>query len=755
MDHTKLLYDIGELNHLFSDSISVETFLQRTVVMVAEHMGTDICSIYLYDEERHNLELKASHGLDPSSAGGFSLRLGEGLTGTALKELRPICVSDAPSHPAYKSIPGINEDVFRSFLAVPIRRGITRIGALVLQRKKRRPFRDADVMACQAAASQLANVIESAKFLLALHAPHEEKAVTEVPEGLDVIRGQIASEGYACAPACVVDKEKTLAVFLEHRFDRTYSLDEFKAAVAATENQLKELQERVEETLTDAASLIFATHLLILKDHEFIGAMERGIDGGENPPAAILRVTQDYMKVLGASKNPYVREKVQDVEDLVVRILAALVGEKERRGGYGNRVVIARELFPSDLLKISSEGAQGVVLVSGGVTSHLSILARSLGVPMVITNQGDLLEIPADTQILLDAETGIVYVNPSAEVVAGFEERNAVRAAVAAEKPSVKPETFTRDGTRVQLMANINLFTDLKLALEMRCEGIGLYRTEFPFIIRNNLPSEEEQYVAYRRVVQSNAGKPATIRTLDIGGDKVLSYFHNAREQNPCLGMRSIRFSLSYKEFFAQQIRAILRAGLGADLRIMFPMIGSLEEFLDARQVVEECMEALAGDAVPHNDQPQIGMMVELPSVVPVIDEFARVADFFSIGTNDFIQFMLGVDRTNEHVARFYTPHHPSVLRALYAVAAAGEAHDRDVAVCGDMAHETQYVPFLLGIGIRTLSVDATYMPRIQEAIAHIDVGEAKAMAEAVLAETRASRIAELLLRGSRVPAEK
>jgi phosphotransferase system enzyme I (PtsP) len=404
---------------------------------------------------------------------------------------------------------------------------------------------------------------------------------------------------------------------------------------------------------------------------------------------------------------------------------------------------------------MSSEGALGVVLVSGGVTSHLSILARSLGLPMVITEQGDLLEIPAGTQILLDAETGLVYVDPADEVVAGFEERNAVRTAVAAERPSVKPETFTRDGTRVHLMANINLFTDLKLALEMRCEGIGLYRTEFPFIIRNNLPSEEEQYVAYRRVVQSNAGKPATIRTLDIGGDKVLSYFQNAREQNPCLGMRSIRFSLRYKEFFAQQIRAILRAGLDADLRIMFPMIGSLEEFIDARQVVEECMEALARDAVPHNNRPQVGMMVELPSVVPVIDDFARVADFFSIGTNDFIQFMLGVDRTNEHVARFYTPHHPSVLRALHAVAAAGERHDRDVAVCGDMAHETQYVPFLLGIGIRTLSVDATYMPRIQEAIAHIDLPEAKAMAEAVLTESSSSKIAQLLLRGSRVPAEK
>jgi phosphotransferase system enzyme I (PtsP) len=748
MDHTKLLYDIGELNNLFAGSISVPAFLQQTVVMVAEHMGADVCSIYLYDEETHTLSLKATHGLDPSSVDKVSLCLGEGLTGTALKELRPICVTDAARHPGYRHFPGINEEAFQNFLAVPIRRGITRIGVLVLQREKRRRFRDEDVMACQAAASQLANVIENARFLLAIHAPRAEGPAPAVPEDLDLVRGHVACEGYACAPTCVVDRETTYDGLRRRRFSAAYDLPAFRRAVAATERQLEELQERVEETLTDAASLIFATHLLLLKDHEFTGAMAQRIENGENAPEAILRVTEHYHDVLRASRNPYVREKVQDVEDLVLRIMANLTGESEEFAGYGGRIVIARQLFPSDLLAMASERTSGVVLVSGGVTSHLSILARSLGIPMLITETRDLLEIPDGTRALLDGETGLLYVDPAPEVLAEFESRNDARDTT----PAVAAETRTKDGTPVHLMANINLARDLKLAVQSKCEGIGLYRTEFPFIIRKTLPTEEEQYVAYQRVVEALPGKPVTFRTLDIGGDKVLSFFHDPNEQNPCLGMRSIRFSLRHTEFFAQQIRAILRAGLGADLRIMFPMIGSVEDFIAARQVLHDCMDDLAENAVPHHDHPQIGMMVELPSVIACISAFAEEADFFAIGTNDLIQFILGVDRTNEHVARFYVPHHPSVLRALDTVVRAAGAAGRGVSVCGDMARETQYLPFLLGIGIRTLSLDARYVPRVQAAIARIDLADAQATAEAALRETRTAEIARLLLGGVSVP---
>ena len=309
----------------------------------------------------------------------------------------------------------------------------------------------------------------------------------------------------------------------------------------------------------------------------------------------------------------------------------------------------------------------------------------------------------------------------------------------------MQPATTTADGARVRLMANINLLSDLKVASELNCDGIGLYRTEFPFIIRTTFPSEAEQYVIYRKLVGSMPGKPVTFRTLDAGGDKILSYYHDIKEQNPAMGMRSIRFSLQNKTIFGEQVRAILRAGAGADLRIMFPMISSMDEFHQAKEVVQESMEQLARRGLADNEKPKLGMMVELPSVVDLIDEFAREADFLSVGTNDLIQFMLAVDRTNESVANFYLPHHPSVLRVLSRVVRAAVENDCDLSICGDMAHKTRYIPFLLGIGVRAFSVDPIYLLRTQQMIAETSVADAEAHARSMLARTRISDITALL----------
>jgi phosphotransferase system enzyme I (PtsP) len=309
----------------------------------------------------------------------------------------------------------------------------------------------------------------------------------------------------------------------------------------------------------------------------------------------------------------------------------------------------------------------------------------------------------------------------------------------------MKPATMTADGVRVQLMANINLLTDLKVATELNCDGVGLYRTEFPFIVRTNFPSEAEQYVIYRKLVESMPDKPVTFRTLDAGGDKILSYYHDIKEQNPALGMRSIRFSLQNKPIFAEQVRAILRAGAGADLRIMFPMISSLDEFNEAKEVVRESIDQLAQQGIEHNPEPRLGMMVELPAVVDLAEDFAREADFFSIGTNDLIQFLLATDRTNEAVADFYIAHHPSVLRTLNRVARAALENDCDLSICGDMAHQTQYTPFLLGIGIRTFSVDPIFLLRTQQTINATSIKDAEAQAKEMLARNRVSDIAALL----------
>ncbi len=744
MDSQQLLYDISELSHLFRESASVETLLNRAVEMVAQRTQSAVCSIYLYDPQTQELTLRATRGLNPESVGRVHLKLGQGLVGLALQEMRPICEADASRNPNFKFFPGIFEEQYNAFLAVPIARGVSKMGVLVLQRQASQCYDPADITALETVASQLANIIENAQFLLGMHhpAPHEAK---HLPDGLKFVRGKVASEGFAYGPSLALDRRKSLALLLHQEFDRVHTLADFRSAVAHTERQLEQLQEQVEHKLSDAASLIFTAHLMILKDQEFIGKIARRIESGINAPVAIAKVATDYMQSFLASSNTYMRDKANDIEDLALRLIDNLLHRGEETDAYRDHVIITRGLFPSDLLKLSSEGAAGVVLVGGGVTSHIAILARSLSMPMVIMDAFELLNVPDGTPVLVDAEIGNVYVDPDEQVLRRFQAQRRARLTLADQKRLMKPVTQTADGTRVQLLANINLLSDLKIARELACDGIGLYRTEFPFIIRTTFPTEAEQYVIYRKLVESMPGKPVTFRTLDAGGDKILSYYHDIKEQNPAMGMRSIRFSLQNKPVFIEQLRAILRAGTGADLHIMFPMISSIDEFQEARDVVHEALDQLDKEGIEHHRQPKRGMMVELPSVVDLIEDFAREADFFSIGTNDLIQFMLAVDRTNESVADFYLPHHPAVLRTLSRIARAVLANGRELSICGDMAHETQYIPFLLGIGVRAFSVDPIYLLRTQQTILATSLPEAEALAQAMLAKSRISEIEALL----------
>ena len=742
MNNRKLLYEISELNNLFREGTGIQGLLNKTVEMVASHTDSDVCSVYLYNSETNELVLSATRGLKPESVGNVKLELGQGLTGLALKEMRPVCETDAAHNPNYKFFPGIYEEQYDCFLAVPIARGISKIGVLVLQRQKGKAFSESDITSLEAAASQLADIIENARFLMAMHEPvtEREKTIDILPEEIKFVRGKIASEGFAYGPSIVTDKQKNLAAMMHRQFGDKYKLEDFHEAINKTIDQLEELQEHVGQKLSDAASLIFAAHLVVLQDKYFIGGIDDLIKNGINPPDAVLKVAKEYIESFATSDSPYMQEKIQDIEDLIVRLINNLLSESEEAVKVEGKIIITRDLYPSDLLIISSEGAAGIVLVGGTVTSHLSILASSLRIPMIVCNTYELLNLPDEIPVLIDAEIGNVYVDPSDEILERFESQQKARQEAEQQRTAIKDETKTRDGTRVHLFANINLLADLKAACDMRCEGVGLYRSEFPFMIRRNFPTEAEQYITYSKLVQLVEGKPITLRTLDIGGDKMLSYYSDTKEQNPAMGLRSIRFSLQNKAVFAEQIRAMLRAGANADLRIMFPMISSIDEFTSARDIVLECIDELRAKNIEHNDKPKLGIMVELPSIVDLIDDFAKEAEFFSIGTNDLIQFMLGVDRTNENI-----PHHPSVLRALQKVVQSANNNNREIAVCGDMAHQEKYIPFLLGIGVRNLSMDPHYLPRIQQTIANIDITEAQAFAKELLKKSKITELAQTL----------
>ncbi len=744
-DHTKLICDIGELSGLFSDTLSLDGFLQKIVEMISSHMRSEVCSIYIYYENTNELILRATKGLKPEAIGKVKMRLGEGLTGIALKELRPVCEKNASKTQGYRYFPDIGEEPYESFLAVPIVRGTNRIGAVVIQNSQRNYFSEEDIKVFRAITSQLANTIETAKLLISFNEKVPPPMIPSVPKEIKFIKGRIGCEGFSFAEAIVHEQ---CAIFVPPAREAgrlLFTLDDFHRAVLETEKQLEDLQGQIEEKLSDVASLIFTAQILMLKDQAFLDAIIGAISDGVNPPEAVRQVVTQYAAMFDKLPNQYLRDKKHDVLDIGNRLLENLVGVHDSQHDLHGKIVISRQLYPSDILKFSSLGVSGIILLSGGVASHLTILAVSLGLPVVFCEEPEILKIPVGTKIILDADQGNIYVSPADDIVESFKNKEKDREQAVKLKADIQDKTVTRDGTRVELMANINLLGDLAAAREYKAEGIGLYRTEFPFIVRSDFPSEEEQYLIYIKLVKGMPGKEITFRTLDIGGDKVLSYYDNGNEENPFLGMRSIRFSLRHKDVFAQQIRAILRAGVGANIRLMFPMISSLDEFLEAKEFVGQCATELKREGIACHDHPPIGMMVELPSVIEIIDELAAAADFFSIGTNDFIQYMLAVDRTNEKVADFFLPHHPGVLRALSRVARAATRNGKDVSVCGLMSHQEKFVPYLIGIGIRKLSVDARYLYKIQQAVQKVDLQIAQKETENILSKKLVRDIESLL----------
>lgn len=744
-DITALICDVGELTGLFSDSTSLETFLQRIVEMVAAHMHSDVCSIYLYDDQKEELVMQANTGLNWDFIGKISLKVGEGLTGLALKELRPVCERNASKNPNFRYFPGLGEEKFESYLAIPMVRGTTIIGVMVIQNTKKDYFDSDDINTMRAVISQLTTTIEMARLLISMDSGKRTQPKTdEVP--LKWCHGSVASGGNCYGEALIWDDTKGLAAYRRLVTTSKLTLKDFRHAVHITQEDLEKFQRSIEEKMSDVVSLIFSAQILMLKDVHFISAIEQKIERGDSPVEAVIDCVEIYLKKFSALSDAYLREKSKDFLDVGKRLLDNLVGRKQNVLNYESRIIIAPELLPSDIIKLSSQGVQGIVVLSGGTNSHVSIIARSLQIPLVICESPELLLLPPNTPVCIDGEQGNIYINPDKEVIRAFHEREKFRKQEQEARATVSETTKTADGVKIALMSNINLLSELALARAYKAEGIGLYRTEFPFVVRENFPSEEEQFVIYQKLIAGMPGKEITIRTLDVGGDKSLPYStEHVGEKNPFLGLRSIRFSLKNRLIFAQQIRAILRAAHGAKVRIMFPMISSVDEFLIAKSVVYRCLDELTQENIPHQKNPRLGIMVELPSVVEIIVELARDVDFFSIGTNDFVQYMLAVDRTNEKVADLYLPHHPAVLRSLKKVVAAADQYRKDISICGDMAQDARYLEYLLGIGIKKFSVNPEAIPRVQKAINKISLKNARQKTEQILAMSRVGQIQETL----------
>jgi len=723
----------SDFSDLLQKADDVQDFLDKAVGRLAKLVGSDACSLFLYDTLTQRLTLRATQGLNPASVGRVSLGPGEGLVGQALAEARIVLETRAAEHPQFKLFPEVDEDAYLSFLALPLLKGGAPLGVLTLHDRKDRGFDEAQVSRLRDLASALGAALADAQMLFDLASGPAAEPAPPAPETpkADQIRGRATGERMAIGTAVLLgDGPGSALLNLPPDVDYHQDRAAFQRALKRTLDQVEALQVETEKTLSDVASLIFSTHLLMLKDESFSGTMDGLVAGGLGAPEAVVQVVNQYVVLLGRSPSPLLQEKVQDVKDLGHRLLRNLRRAERPEGDYTGQIVVAEELLPSELVKIAAQHAEGILLFGGGATAHVSILAKSLGIPVLFTEDRALFTIAEGDLLVLDGVGGTAWVNPPAAATAQFRQLVLAARDAAGLGQSVHDRTLTTDGHAVRLLANVNLLSDLTVAKKLKAEGVGLYRSEFPFIIRNDFPTEEEQYKVYRKLLTEMEGKEVVLRTLDIGGDKVLSYMPQNSESNPFLGLRAIRFSLRNIAVFHEQLRAMLRAGHGHELRILFPLISSLDDFRQAKGHVEDCIAQLAAAGVAHNAQPHIGAMIELPSACEVASELAQESDFLCVGTNDLVQYLLGVDRTNEAVSDLYTAYHPAVYRTLQRVIRAAVNHDTPISICGEIAADSHMIPFLIGAGIRKLSINPKLLPRVQRFIEGLDFRQCQVHAE-------------------------
>lgn len=729
-DNLELICRVARLATNLERTTSLASFLDQVVRMVANHMNATVCSIYLCDTQARQLVLGATVGLASSAAGTVRLEFGEGIVGAAMEGRKTICVARGSDSPHFKYIPDIAEEQHAAFLAVPIVFGPTPVGVLVVQHREVGFFGPEDATAMEAISHQLAGTIEHARLLDSLSAERRLEG-----EGERFIRGGPGAPGVALGALAVLGGQETdfQALAASEEF-RQATAEDFTRAVTETERQIGELEAFMESQQADvAATLIFSAHQAMLVDDSFTGTMRQEVEAGTPPAGAIAKVVGHYADLLSKSPLAQLREKVRDVEDLGQRLLRNLTAKDDAAGDYSGRIVMAPDILPSDVMRLKAQQVAGVILTGGGVTAHVAILCRSLDIPMVSCRDPRLVQSHPGEQVLIDGTQGHLFLAPDKELIERYDVIRRHAGLTPEELAAILPESHTADGERVRLFANINLLSELPLALSVKAEGVGLYRSEFPYIIRNDFPTEDEQFAIYTRIADAMEDRPVTFRTLDIGGDKLLNYFSTPTENNPFLGLRAIRFSLRYRNIFAPQVRALLRAAAGRSLRIMFPLVGSPDEFLSAKRFVAECTAALTAEGIPHNSAPQLGVMVELPSAVEMIDELAAAASFLSIGTNDLVQYLLAADRTNQAVADYYVPYHPAVLRALKRIADGAARHGCSLSICGEMGGDPRFLAFLLGIGVRQFSLDARRLPAVQRAVAALALPEARAFAERAL----------------------
>ncbi|AEV18494.1 Phosphoenolpyruvate-protein phosphotransferase [Geobacillus thermoleovorans CCB_US3_UF5] len=564
------------------------------------------------------------------------------------------------------------------------------------------------------------------------------------------IHGIAASSGIAIAKAYRLETPH-LAAEKRTVADVEAEIARLEAAVAKAKEELEAIKQHALEKLGEDKAAIFAAHLLVLDDPELLNPIKEKIKTEQvNAEYALHETASFFISMFEGMDNEYMKERAADIRDVTKRVLAHLLGVTISNPSLISEevVIIAEDLTPSDTAQLNRQYVKGFATDIGGRTSHSAIMARSLEIPAVVGTKTVTAEVKNGDIVIVDGLDGQVIINPSPELLAQYEQKRARYEAQKAEWAKLVHEaTVTADGIHVELAANIGTPDDVKGALANGAEGIGLYRTEFLYMGRSELPTEDEQFAAYKTVLEKMDGKPVVVRTLDIGGDKELPYLHLPKEMNPFLGFRAIRLCLEMQDMFRTQLRALLRASVHGNLKIMFPMIATLDEFRQAKAILLEEKEALLRQGVPVANGIEVGMMVEIPAAAVMADQFAKEVDFFSIGTNDLIQYTMAADRMNERVSYLYQPYNPAILRLISYVIDAAHREGKWVGMCGEMAGDPIAIPILLALGLDEFSMSATSILPARAQLKRLSKEDAVRVKETVLSLGTAEEVVSFVKR--------
>jgi len=695
--------------------------LDTVVRIIAQSMVAEVCSIYLR-RASGELELFATQGLKPEAVHTTRLRPGEGLVGEVARTAAPISLSDAPAHPSFAYRPETGEDPYHAFLGAPLLRGGRASGVLVVQNRSERRYDDEEVEDIQTIAMVLAETVASGELL----AQDELRDIEVAPHRPERLKGQRFAEGLAYGHVILheapVPPENLLA---ENQQVEEIRLRE---ALITLKAGIDSILDGGQGKLAGQSFEVLETYRMFADDRGWNRSLEEAVRTGLTAEAAVDRVRNEHRARFAQARDPYIKERLHDFEDLANRLLRVLAGDRPgERDIPPDAILVARNLSPADLLEYPRHKLRGLLLEEGSAASHAAIVARALQIPCVGRVMGLRDRLSEGDLVIVDGETGETYLRPRPDMLAAVQSRMLVRSERQAEFTKLRDvAAVTLDGTRITVLTNAGLAVDLENLDATGAEGIGLFRTEFQFMVSEELPRLTSQTALYKLVLDTAGDRPVTFRTLDIGGDKVLPYLETEREENPALGRRAIRLGLDRPGLLRLQLRALLTAAAGRELRVMFPMIATVDEFRAARELVDvECAWARRrGRALPA--LLRVGAMIECPSLLWHLDALLPLTDFVSVGTNDLFQYMFAADRTNPLVSDRYDPLSPPALRALAEIQKKCADTGTPVSVCGELAGRPLEAFALLTLGFTRLSAPAGGVGPVKRMILSADLTAAR-----------------------------